>query len=69
MQPVITLLPCPFCGGAVQRRDALWPSEGDRDGVIHVAVTDCPMRDFSDGTFSGSLYDRWNRRAAKAVVE
>lgn len=28
------LLPCPFCGGAVRRRDALWPSDGDSDAAI-----------------------------------
>ena len=55
-----SLLPCPFCGGAVRRRDALWPAEGDSDAVIHAEPTDCPLQVFSDGTWGGSVYGRWN---------
>ncbi len=54
------LIPCPFCGGEVMRRDALWPSEGDRDAVIHAEPSDCPLRVFEDDTWGGSLYGRWN---------
>ena len=56
------LLPCPFCGGAVQPRDALWPSEGDSDAVIHAAPTDCPISIFSNGSTDKSIYALWNRR-------
>ena len=54
------LRPCPFCGGEVMRRDALWPSEGDRDAVIHAEPSDCPLQVFQDDTWGGSLYGRWN---------
>ena|ERR1700723_2219405 len=71
------LRPCPFCGGAVMRRDALWPSEGDRDAIIHAEPSDCPMQVFEDGTWGGSLYGRWNgaldadtaRKVAEAQTE
>jgi hypothetical protein len=59
------LLPCPFCGGAMQPRDALWPSEGDTDGIIHANPTDCPLPEFSiqvadEGV---SVAAAWNKRA------
>src|SRR5215469_16470440 len=57
------LLPCPFCGGDVMPRDALWPSDGDSDQVIHTKPTDCPLQQFFDGSFDKSLYARWNDRA------
>lgn len=57
------LLPCPFCGGRMLFRSALWPSDGDRDGFIHAAPTDCPLTVFEDGTADGSVVARWNRRA------
>lgn len=65
---VVALLPCPFCGGEVMRREALWPSEGDTDGIIHVNPGDCPLHratpDFSLGFADGcrSVSDGWNRR-------
>jgi hypothetical protein len=64
----IELKPCPFCGGAVQPRDALWPSEGDTDAVIHAEPTDCPMVSFSNYTADKSVYERWNARAAIAAL-
>ncbi len=57
-----TLLPCPFCGEAMQFRAALWPSEGDRDGIIHAAPTHCPLGQFEDGTFDESIIKKWNTR-------
>lgn len=60
------LLPCPFCGGAMQPRDALWPSEGDTDGIIHASPTDCPLPEFSVGIADEgvSVAEAWNKRAA-----
>lgn len=63
------LLPCPFCGKAMMLRGALWPSEGDRDAIIHAEPTDCPLSHFSDDTFDESIIDRWNRRASRAADE
>jgi hypothetical protein len=65
------LLPCPFCGGAMQPRDALWPSEGDTDGIIHASPTDCPLPEFSvhvadEGV---SVAAAWNTRASLVGVE
>lgn len=57
------LLSCPFCGAAVMPRWALWPSEGDRDAIIHAEPTDCGLIDFSDGTFDESIAEKWNTRA------
>ena len=45
-------------------RGALWPAEGDRDAVIHAGPTDCPLYDFANDTFDGSIVEVWNRRAA-----
>lgn len=61
------LLPCPFCGGEMQLRYALWPSEGDRDAVIHNVPggTSCPIEGaFSIDTFDNgvSVAEAWNRR-------
>jgi len=58
------LLPCPFCGGAVQFRKALHISDGNVDSVIHAAPTDCPMVVFEDGSTDESILARWNVRAA-----
>lgn len=70
---VAELLPCPFCGGQMQFRQALWPSEGDTDAVIHAAPTNCPLSDFSNDTFDGSVIPAWNTRArlpsSNAAVE
>lgn len=59
------LLPCPFCGGAVQLRAALWPSDGDVDGIIHAAVSDCGLVEFSIGTADRAVIAAWNRRAER----
>lgn len=59
------LKPCPFCGGRMQPRHALWPSEGDSDGIIHTAPTECPAEGFSIGTADEgvSVAAAWNRRS------
>lgn len=62
------LKPCPFCGKAMMLRGALWPSEGDRDAIIHVEPTDCPLYDFSNDTFDGSIVEVWNRRALTSAT-
>jgi len=49
-------------------RGALWPSEGDRDAIIHAAPTECPMGDFSNDTFDESIIEVWNRRASPSQV-
>lgn len=36
------LKPCPFCGGKMQLRQALWPSDGDTDAIIHKAIQGGP---------------------------
>lgn len=64
MSDLKPLLPCPFCGKAMMLRGALWPSEGDRDAVIHAEPTDCPLYDFSNDTADESIIEVWNRRAA-----
>jgi hypothetical protein len=66
-QQVTELLPCPFCAGKVQARDALWPSEGDTDAVIHAGPSDCPMQFFSNGSSDKSIYAAWNCRAARQI--
>ena len=63
------LLPRPFCGKAMMLRGALWPSEGDRDAIIHAAPTDCPLYDFANETFDRSIVEVWNRRAAQPAVK
>lgn len=58
------LLPCPFCGGTMRYRAALWPSEGDHDGIQHAEPTDCLIAEFSDGwSHDGSIIEKWNCRA------
>jgi hypothetical protein len=57
------LLPCPFCGGRMQFRKALWPSEGDTDAVIHAEPTVCGLTDFSLGNWDETVLAAWNRRA------
>ena len=61
-----TLLPCPFCNGAVQFRKALHVSDGNVDSVIHAAPTNCPMVVFEDGSTDQSVLIRWNTRVAAA---
>lgn len=41
-------------------REALWPSEGDTDAIIHADKTDCPMFGFGDGSADGSIVEKWN---------
>jgi hypothetical protein len=59
------LAPCPFCGGEVQFRKALWPSDGCTDAVIHSfpLPATCGMGDFSTDTTDESVIAAWNRRA------
>jgi hypothetical protein len=59
------LLPCPFCGGQMMRREALWPSDGDTDGIIHACPTDCPLPEFNVGIADqcASVAAAWNHRA------
>lgn len=63
------LRPCPFCGGNMQHRHALWPSEGDSDGIIHTSPTECPADGFSIGTADKgmSVAAAWNRRPSDPV--
>lgn len=63
------LRPCPFCGEAMMFRAALWPSEGDRDGIIHAAPTDCPMGEFSNDTADESIISAWNHRDLPSDAE
>lgn len=71
----VKLEPCPFCGDEMMPRHALWPSEGDSDGIIHAHSTECPAEGFSIGTADEgvSVAVAWNRRsssaAERAVVE
>ena len=71
----VMLEPCPFCGDEMMPRHALWPSEGDSDGIIHAHSTECPAEGFSIGTADEgvSVAVAWNRRfssaAERAVVE
>lgn len=46
-------------------RDALWPSEGDTDGILHAAPTDCPLGEFSVQVADEcvSVAAAWNKRA------
>lgn len=58
------LLACPFCGGQMMFRQALWPSEGDTDSVIHADANplNCPLPDFSNDTADLSVIEAWNTR-------
>lgn len=58
------LLPCPFCGGVVQFRKALWPSDGNVDAIIHAEPTECGLADFSDDTTDESILVKWNAALA-----
>lgn len=61
------LLPCPFCGGEVQFRKALWPADGDVDAVIHKDVTlHCGLSHFSNDSVDEQIIAAWNRRAPQA---
>lgn len=65
------LKPCPFCGGDVMHRHALWPSDGDTDSVIHAQGSTCGMGCFSIGTADQgvSVAAAWNARAAIAALQ
>lgn len=62
------LKPCPFCGGRMMLRAALWPRKGDCDAIIHAKATDCAMGQFCDGTFNESIVERWNARNLAASM-
>lgn len=62
------LLPCPFCGRAMLFRKALWPSEGNFDGVIHAAPGECGLVEFSTGTIDESVIAAWNTRHPASVA-
>lgn len=57
------LEPCPFCGGAMMFRKALWSSDGNVDAIIHAAPTKCGLDYFSDHTTDESVIAKWNTRA------
>jgi hypothetical protein len=63
------LKPCPFCGGIMMFRKALWPSDGDCDGVIHAEPSpDCGLGEFSIWTTDERVIDAWNTRALQPVT-
>jgi hypothetical protein len=57
------LLPCPFCGCAVQFRKALWPSDGCTDAIIHAEPSECGLTQFDIGTTDERVIGAWNRRS------
>jgi len=59
----VELLPCPFCGGAMMFRKALWPSDGNTDAIIHAGPSVCGLAAFDVGTADESVIPIWNRRA------
>lgn len=68
--PMTDLMPCPWCGGEMQYRAALWPSDGDHDGIMHKASTpECGLVEFSTGTSDGQIIAAWNRRADDAALQ
>lgn len=56
------LEPCPFCGGQMRFRKALWPSDGNVDAIIHAEPSKCGMESFSTYTTDESVIAAWNRR-------
>lgn len=56
------LSPCPFCGGAVMFRKALFVSDGCTDAIIHAEPTNCGMTDFTTYTTDESVIAAWNTR-------
>lgn len=68
-QDATALAACPFCGGAMQFRKALWPSDGNVDAIIHAAPTKCGLSDFADGTVDESILAAWNTRAASQTPD
>ena len=65
----VKLEPCPFCGDERMPRHALWPSEGDSDGITHAHSTECPAEGFSIGTADEgvSVAVAWNRRSSSSA--
>jgi hypothetical protein len=59
----IELVPCPFCGGRVMFRKALFVSDGCTDAIIHAEPTKCGMTDFTTYTTDESVITAWNTRA------
>lgn len=59
----VELLPCPFCGGVMMFRKALWPSDGNTDAIIHAGPSVCGLAAFDVGTADESVIPIWNRRA------
>lgn len=60
---------CPFCGGEVQPRHALWPSDGDVDAIIHSSpFAYCGVGDFTVHTADGgkTVAEAWNHRLSAA---
>lgn len=66
MTEALSLAPCPFCGGAMQFRKALWPSDGNTDAIIHAEPTECGMPAFDIGSTDEGVIAAWNRRALLA---
>lgn len=66
------LLPCPFCGGEMMERHALWASDGDVDAVIHkpFPIT-CGLIEFSINSCDQgvSTAAAWNARASIATPD
>lgn len=58
---------CPFCGGEMQFRKALWPSDGCTDSITHAEPSECGMLDFSTNTTDESVIAAWNRRSGTAA--
>lgn len=56
------LKPCPLCGGEVQFRKALWPSDGNTDAIIHAAGSACGLVAFDTDTTDESVIKAWNTR-------
>lgn len=63
------LLACPFCGGEMQFRKALWIEDGCTDAIIHKGASECGMADFCTDTTDESVIVTWNRRAICYPVE
>lgn len=66
LDPLLALSPCPFCGGRVQFRKALFVSDGCTDAIIHAEPNNCGMTDFTTYTADQSVITAWNTRAANA---
>jgi hypothetical protein len=64
-----SLLPCPFCQGAVQFRKALHICDGNTDAIIHAEPSNCGMAQFEDGSTDESIVAKWNTRSVNAVPD